>query len=135
MEEEVGESEVDLGLHAEDELAEEELVEEEPLLESETVVEEPEDLLELVPPSEDQSLDSTYGFEESQENPDAAASVQVLREELSRKEEDLINQQQQNAYLEQRLKELETQLEESKQGTSTGTLMDVVAQTISISIC
>ena len=117
VEEEVGESEVDLGLHAEDELAQEELVEEEPLLASETVVEEPEDLLELVPPSEDQSLDSTYGFEESQDNPDATASVQVLREELSRKEEELINQQQQNTYLEQRLQELETQLEESKQGT------------------
>jgi pilus assembly protein FimV len=41
----------------------------------------------------------------------------VLREELSRKEEELINQQQQNAYLEQRLQELESQLEESKKGT------------------
>ena len=118
VEEEVGESEADLGLHAEEEAAEEELAEEvEPLVESEPVVEEPADLLELVPPSEDNSLDSTYGFEESEDNPEASASAQVLREELSRKEEELINQQQQNAYLEQRLQELESQLEESKQGT------------------
>ncbi len=118
VEEETGAREADLGLHAEDELAQEALVEElEPLPQSDAVVEEPADLLELVPPSEENPLDSTYGFEESEDNPDASASAQVLREELSRKEEELINQQQQNAYLEQRLKELESQLEESKQGT------------------
>jgi len=123
VEEEIGASEVDLGLHAQDELAEDELAEEalveevETLPESDAVAEDPADLLELVPPSEDNPLDSTYGFEESEDNPDASASAQVLREELSRKEEELINQQQQNAYLEQRLKELESQLEESRQGT------------------
>jgi pilus assembly protein FimV len=36
---------------------------------------------------------------------------------LARKEEELITQQQQNAYLEQRLSELESQLAESKEGT------------------
>jgi pilus assembly protein FimV len=118
VEDEIGESEADLGLHAEEELAEEERAEEvEPLPESEPVEAEPSDQLELVPPSEDNPLDSTYGFEESEDNPDASASAQVLREELSRKEEELINQQQQNAYLEQRLQELESQLEESREGT------------------
>ena len=73
--------------------------------------------LELLPPSEDNSLDSTYGFEESEAEADEAASERALRAELSRKEEELINQQQQNEYLEQRLAELEDQLEESRKGT------------------
>ncbi len=73
--------------------------------------------LELLPPSEDNSLDSTYGFEESEAAADDAVSARALREELSRKEEELINQQQQNEYLEQRLAELEDQLEESRKGT------------------
>ena len=73
--------------------------------------------LELLPPSEDNSLDSTYGFEESEAEADDAVSAQALREELSRKEEELINQQQQNEYLEQRLQELESQLKESREGT------------------
>jgi len=73
--------------------------------------------LELLPPSEDNSLDSTYGFEESEAEADEAVSERALREELSRKEEELINQQQQNEYLEQRLAELEDQLEESRKGT------------------
>jgi len=73
--------------------------------------------LELLPPSEDNSLDSAYGFEESEAAADDAVSAQALREELSRKEEELINQQQQNDYLEQRLQELESQLAESREGT------------------
>ncbi|MCH8058235.1 MAG: hypothetical protein IIB78_10240 [Proteobacteria bacterium] len=73
--------------------------------------------LELIPPSEDIPLDSTYGLEESEAAADDAVSAQALREELSRKEEELINQQQQNTYLEQRLKELEGQLGESREGT------------------
>jgi pilus assembly protein FimV len=73
--------------------------------------------LELLPPSEDNSLDSTYGFEESEAEADDVASARALREELSRKEEELINQQQQNEYLEQRLQELEAQLAESREGT------------------
>ena len=73
--------------------------------------------LELIPPSEDIPLDSTYGLEESEAAADDAVSAQALREELSRKEEELINQQQQNTYLEQRLQELEGQLGESREGT------------------
>ena len=73
--------------------------------------------LELIPPSEDSPLDSTYGFEESEAEADDAVSAQALREELSRKEEELINQQQQNTYLEQRLQELEGLLGESQEGT------------------
>lgn len=71
--------------------------------------------LELLPPSEDNSLDSTAGFEEVEADDDL--SPQELREELSRKEEELFNQQQQNTYLEQRLVELESQLEQSREGT------------------
>ena len=73
--------------------------------------------LELIPPAEDNPMDSTYGFEESEAATDDAESVRALREELSRKEEELINQQQQNTYLEQRLQELESQLGEIREGT------------------
>ncbi len=94
----------------------------EPLIEEQSLPSEsPDDLapsqLELLPPSEDNTLDSTYGFEESEAAADDAVSAQALREELSRKEEELINQQQQNAYLEQRLQELESQLAQSREGT------------------
>jgi len=78
---------------------------------------EPEPQLELVPPSQDSSLDSAAGFEESEDTADASVSAMSLREELARKEEELITQQQQNTYLEQRLSELESQLEESREGT------------------
>lgn len=73
--------------------------------------------LELIPPSEDSPLDSTDGFEESEAEADDAVSAQALREELSRQEEELINQQQQNTYMEQRLQELESELSESREGT------------------
>lgn len=72
---------------------------------------EPRDLLELVPPSENSELDSSYGFEESQEAGDAVVEVQTLREDLARTEEDLVTQQQQNEYLEQRIQELESQVD------------------------
>ena len=68
-----------------------------------------QDLLELVPPSEDSELDGASGL--AQEGEGAGANLQTLREELARKEEELITQQQQNAYLEERLQELESQLE------------------------
>ena len=74
------------------------------------------DQLELVPPSEASELDSTYGFEESEEEGDALVEAQALRENLARTEEELITQQQQNAYLEERIKELEAQLEEAQDG-------------------
>jgi len=71
--------------------------------------------LELVPPSEASELDSTYGFEETEDNGDAAMAAQALRENLARAEEDLITQQQQNQYLEERIKELEAQLAENEE--------------------
>jgi pilus assembly protein FimV len=73
--------------------------------------------LELVPPSQDSAVDSAAGFEESDDTAEASVTAQSLREELARKEEELITQQQQNDYLEQRLSELEGQLAESKEGT------------------
>jgi pilus assembly protein FimV len=92
------------------------ITEEEPIP-SELRTELAQSQLELLPPSEDNSLDSTYGFEETEAEADDAMSALALREELSRKEEELINQQQQNEYLEQRLQELEGQLAESRKGT------------------
>jgi len=67
-----------------------------------------QDQLELVPPSEASDLDSAYGFEESEDGSTVAASS--LRQNLARTEEDLITQQQENEYLAERIKELETQL-------------------------
>jgi pilus assembly protein FimV len=78
--------------------------EEEPVMEA-------RDQLELVPPSEEADLDSTYGFEEAEEgDADASVSVSSLRENLARTEEELITQQQENEYLADRISELETQL-------------------------
>ena len=73
--------------------------------------------LELLPPSENMSADRTSGFDDSESATDDAASALALREELSRKEEELINQRKQNEYLEQRLQELENQLALSREGT------------------
>jgi len=73
-----------------------------------------QDQLELVPPSESSELDSTYGFEETEEDGGTAVASQALRESLARTEEDLITQQQQNEYLEERIRELESQLEETR---------------------
>jgi pilus assembly protein FimV len=87
-----------------------------PVQEPELAEPEPEepvlqDQLELVPPSETSDLDSTYGFEESEQDGDAAVATQALRENLARTEEELITQQQQNEYLEERIRELEAQLD------------------------
>lgn len=76
-----------------------------------------QDLLELVPPSEAGELESGYGFEESQQEPGSEADITVLRESLARTEEELINQQQQNSYLEERIRELESRLESAEQGS------------------
>ncbi len=64
--------------------------------------------LEIVPPSEDSSADSAYGAQDSVENSSASTSVAALQEELARKEEALITEQQTNEYLQQRIKELES---------------------------
>jgi pilus assembly protein FimV len=67
--------------------------------------------LELVPPSEESDLDSAAGLGELEdEAADAAIALSALREDLARTEEDLVSQQQQNEYLEQRIRELESQL-------------------------
>jgi FimV-like protein len=79
---------------------------------------EPADVLELVPPSPESELDSTFGFEEGEQGVDAIPDAAVaLRENLARTEEELINQQQQNTYLEQRIQELESRLASAEQGS------------------
>ena len=77
---------------------------------------ESQDLLELVPPSADSELDSGYGFEEADQPIEAEANVQALRENLARTEEELVNQQQQNEYLQERIRELESQVESAGDG-------------------
>ena len=79
---------------------------------------EPTDQLELVPPSAESDLDSAYGFEESE-----AVGAQMPRRrrparEPGPTEEELITQQQQNDYLEERIKELEAQLARAEEGNS-----------------
>ncbi len=77
-----------------------------------------QDQLELVPPSEESVLDSAYGFEESDDDPaDASVSAVALREDLARTEEELITQQQQNEYLEERIRELESRLADAEKAT------------------
>jgi pilus assembly protein FimV len=88
--------------------------EQEPLAEADS---EPQlrDQLELVPPSEESDLDSAYGFEETEEDiADASVATSALRENLARTEEELITQQQQNEYLEERIRELEAQLADAE---------------------
>jgi pilus assembly protein FimV len=83
---------------------------------SEEPVEEPEappDRLELVPPSERLADDNGSTQDQSRDEANAAPGsdedVAVLREELARTEEELFNQQQQNEYLQDRIRELEEQ--------------------------
>jgi FimV-like protein len=75
-----------------------------------------QDLLELVPPSADSELDGAAGFDEAAPGTGAELGVQAVREELARTEEELITQQQQNEYLEQRISELESQLARQQEG-------------------
>lgn len=83
----------------------------------EAVTPEPRDQLELVPPSEAEISESATGFEEDPESAGVVAAADDLRENLARTEEELVNQQQQNAYLEERIQELERQLQETQQGS------------------
>ncbi|NNK33413.1 MAG: tetratricopeptide repeat protein, partial [Xanthomonadales bacterium] len=83
----------------------------------EEVTPEPRDQLELVPPSEAEISESATGFEEDPESAGVVAAADDLRENLARTEEELVNQQQQNAYLEERIQELERQLQETQQGS------------------
>jgi pilus assembly protein FimV len=69
------------------------------------------DQLELVPPSEESDLGSTYGVEELEAGQsDGSLEAASLRQNLARKEEELISQQQQNEHLAERIAELETRL-------------------------
>jgi pilus assembly protein FimV len=82
-----------------------------PSEEPEEEPEAPPDRLELVPPSERLADDSGSTQDQSRDEADAAPGsdedVSVLREELARTEEELFNQQQQNEYLQERIRELE----------------------------
>jgi len=103
-----------------EEEAEAEAIEPDLGLSAEPAAEEPEmqDQLELVPPSEESDLDSAYGFEESEDaSADASVGTSALRESLARKEEELITQQQQNEYLAERIRELETELAAAEEST------------------
>jgi pilus assembly protein FimV len=75
-----------------------------------------QDLLELVPPSADSELDGAAGIDEAAAGTETDLAVQAVREDLARTEEELITQQQQNEYLEQRISELESQLARQDEG-------------------
>ena len=66
-------------------------------------VAEDEGHLELVPPADDAETDSLN----AEQLPEQGAGVEYLQEELSRTEEELVNAQQENTYLADRIKELE----------------------------
>ncbi len=83
-----------------------------------------DDQLELVPPSADIDADSAYGFEASASDSEASTGLTALREELARKEEELISEQQENTYLQDRIKELEAQLAASQPADSSATVED-----------
>jgi pilus assembly protein FimV len=76
----------------------------------------PADQLELVPPASDVDAQSANGLEESPEGSDTSTSVDALRAELSRKEEELIVEQQQNQYLQDQIAELQDQLAPASEG-------------------
>ena len=83
--------------------------------ESEVAASEPaRDQLELVPPSADEMLESAEVAGQVADG-EAAAPAQQLRESLARTEEELINQRQQNEYLEERIRELESRLQEAEE--------------------
>ncbi|HLF30912.1 MAG TPA: FimV/HubP family polar landmark protein [Xanthomonadales bacterium] len=73
--------------------------------------------LELVPPSESSEAESAYGLEETAGDATASTAVETLREELARKEEALIVEQQQNQYLQDRISELESQVTTEQPGS------------------
>jgi pilus assembly protein FimV len=76
-----------------------------------------QDQLELVPPAKTTDEDSAFGAEESVTKAGASTAVETLRQDLARKEEELIAQQQENQDLQERLKEMEATLVTGEQGT------------------
>jgi pilus assembly protein FimV len=102
---------------------EQETIETESAVSAESSAKAPEaevqDQLELVPPSEESDLDNANGLEESENgSADPSGAVSTLREDLARKEEELITQQQENEYLADRIKELESQLLTAEEGSA-----------------
>lgn len=77
----------------------------------------PEVQLEIVPPSEAEGVESALGTEEAGSAAEASVSTEVLREELARTEEELIGERQENAYLRDRIAELERQVETGTEAT------------------
>jgi len=77
---------------------------------------EAKDQLELVPPADESDASSANGFEQSAQKAAASTSVEDLREELARKEEALIVEQQQNQYLQDQITELKDQLQATREG-------------------
>jgi len=90
---------------------------------AETSQAEPRDQLELVPPADETDIDSASGLEGSPADSQASTTVETLKEELARKEEELIVEQQQNEYLQEQITELKSQLQ-SAQGTQGGNVAD-----------
>ncbi len=76
----------------------------------------PGDQLELVPPADNAEADSANGLAASPAESGASPAVEVLRQELSRKEEELIVEQQQNQYLQDQISELENRLQPGQNG-------------------
>jgi pilus assembly protein FimV len=72
------------------------------------------DQLELVPPSANDMLESAEVAGQVAGG-ETAAPAQQLRQSLARTEEELINQRQQNEYLEERIRELESRLQEAEE--------------------
>jgi FimV-like protein len=87
--------------------------------------EEPRDQLELVPPSSSTPSESAEAAEGAADGAETGGAEQ-LRESLARTEEELINQRQQNDYLEERIRELESRLQEAeKEGVSDADLANM----------
>lgn len=77
---------------------------------------ESEDQLELVPPADKTDTDIVNGLEQSPVEPETSTAVDALRAELSRKEEELIVEQQQNQYLQDQISELHDRLQTGQTG-------------------
>jgi len=76
----------------------------------------PADRLELVPPAADVDAHSVHGSKMSTADANASVAIDELRQELSRKEEELIVEQQKNQDLEGQIAELQDQLRAGQEG-------------------
>jgi pilus assembly protein FimV len=87
-----------------------------PAAEASTGSAEPGDQLELVPPAEHERASTAGASGVSTADSQDSAPAEELREELARKEEELIVEQQQNQYLQEQITELKTQLRMAQEG-------------------